>query len=100
MSIHVENNIATIRYYKNGKSFNNMDPYSAVATLQFFGDTTCYISGLHGEVDRTFVLELSKKLADLGISTVLSHRHGRIKYYDVNRYLRIFSKQYADGREV
>lgn len=98
MSIHIENNVATIRYYKGNDSFEKHSPYVAIATLQFFGDTTCYISGLHGEIDRTFVVELAKELANKGINTVLSHRHGRIKYYNVDRYLRILSKQYADGR--
>lgn len=92
MPIHVQPITGTVRFYEDGHSYENKDPYIAVATVQFLDEQTCYVSALHGDVTRKMFEELIVGLMKMGVKNAITFRHEKMKIYPATKYLELFKK--------
>jgi len=74
-----------VRFYEDGKSFENKDKYKLSATLQKI-DNIGHLLGLSGEMNRQDLKDLTKGLYELGIDYLKVTRHEKRKTYDVKAY--------------
>ena len=76
--IHIKPVLSHIRYFSKG-SYENREPYSAIATVQFINDNEVFISGLHGTISRKDLQEGIAELTLLGVTIIRYERHGKDK---------------------
>jgi hypothetical protein len=67
-----------LKIYQEGKSYENRDPFDAIITVQFLGDTVAYLSGAKGEVGIKGIAKGLKELQSMGIEKVLMERRGKV----------------------
>lgn len=77
MSVHVSPATSTVRWYSAEGGYERREPYEAVCTIQWIGDDTVYLSGLHGRMTPAFWRELNDVLHARGIKDVLMERRNR-----------------------
>ena len=83
--MHIDPVVFVVRFYDEGKSFDNKDKYRLSATLQKI-ENTGHLIGLSGDMSRVDIKKLTKGLHDLGIEHLYVMRHGIRKTYDVTAY--------------
>lgn len=86
MSVNLEPVVFLLRFYGEGKSFDNKDAYEAVATVSKFGNKA-YIQGLQGSMTRSQYAQLFVELAEHGIEYLFAERSGKERYWNVNDML-------------
>lgn len=84
--IHVEPIVFTIRFFEEGMSYDNFDPFVAVATLQK-SENKAFLSGLNGTLTKKQYIHLMKKIHEMGIEELITLRHGKEHVYDVKKLI-------------
>ena len=80
MTLHVEELLSTLRFFRGGRVYG--DPYDAVATVVLCGDLA-YIGAMHGNIQREDWLDMQAELRRRGIIDLLTIRHGQRCWYDI-----------------
>lgn len=84
--IHLEMTPATsnIRAYDQPNGYENRLPYLAILTVMHLTDTTVYLQGAVGKVDRETWNKAFALLRARGITTVMLERRGRVRTIDLS----------------
>ena len=89
MQVHLDPIVYTVRLYEGDNTFENRDDFCAVMTIEVMDDT-CFMFGMHGKINKEHWIKLLTQLKNLGVKTIISKRHKRVKgnkIYDVEKYL-------------
>jgi len=77
--LHMAREVSTIRVYAAPGGYEARRPYDGIITVTHLTDSIVYVHGAVGQVDRaTYALALNM-LRDLGVTTVMYERRGRMK---------------------
>jgi hypothetical protein len=83
-SVHFEPIVYTVRFYSEGCSYENGDPYVAVLTAQVISKDSVYISGMLGKINGSMMKNLLSSLYALGFKKIIAVRGGAVKEYKFN----------------
>ena len=71
--------VSSVRAYDRPNGYETRAPYSAILTVTHLTDTTVYLHGAIGKVDRETRAKAFELLRERGIKTAMMERHGRMK---------------------
>lgn len=77
--LHITPLVSNIRAYAQPKGYENRLPYLAIITVLHLTDTTVYIMGAIGTVNRETRAAAFDLLRERGVTTVMVERHGQLK---------------------
>jgi len=77
--LHMATTVSTIRVYDGPGGYEARRAYLGIITVSHLTDRIVYVGGAVGQVDRaTYALALNM-LRELGVTTVMYERRGRMK---------------------
>lgn len=85
--IHFEPFLYTVRFYDEGKSYENRDPYRAVMTL-FISGSLARAMAMHGKVTRGDFRNLFIELNKLNVKTLSIERGNKDIEYNISEMLK------------
>ncbi len=94
MSVHLQDAEIVVRWYDEGKSFNNSDRFKAVATLVILESNHVFMRGVHGELSKQDMAELFEQLVDRGITRLSAERHGKLVERNLPQLLQRYKESY------
>ncbi|PIL42029.1 hypothetical protein CR105_26400 [Massilia eurypsychrophila] len=71
--------VSSVRAYDEPDGYARRIPYLAIVTVTHLTDTTAYLHGAVGKVDREMWAATLNLLRERGVKTVMLERHGRMK---------------------
>lgn len=71
--------VSSVRAYDQPDGYERRIPYLAIVSVTHLTDTTVYLHGAVGKVDRETWAKMIDLLRERGIKTVMLERHGRMK---------------------
>jgi hypothetical protein len=77
--LHMAREVVTIRLYDEPGGYEARRPYRALMTVSFLSDRVAYLHGAVGEIDRAAHAAAMNMLRELGVTTVMYERRGRMK---------------------
>lgn len=87
-TVHFEPATTVIRWYEDGCSFEQRSPYKAVCTITYIRPDTVVISGMHGQLNKSDMAELFKRLVKEGVTKLIAERRGELVTRDLVDMLR------------
>lgn len=75
--------VSSIRAYDQPHGYENRIPYLAIVTVTHLTDTTVYLHGAVGTVDRETWEKTLDLLRERGIKDVMMERRGRMKTFSL-----------------
>ena len=77
--LQITTEVSSVRVYDRPDGYANRLPYSAIVTVSHLNDTTVYLHGAVGVMDRQVWASLLDLLREQGVTTVMLERHGRMQ---------------------
>jgi len=77
--LHMAREVSTIRLYDEPGGYEARRPYRAILQVTHLSDSFAYLHGAVGEIDRAAHAAAMNMLRDLGVTTVMYERRGRMK---------------------
>jgi len=77
--LHMATAVSTIRVYDGPGGYEARRAYLGIMTVSHLTDSTVYVHGAVGQIDRATYENALNMLSDLGITTVMYERRGRMK---------------------
>jgi hypothetical protein len=77
--LHMVTTVSTIRVYDAPGGYEARRPYDGIITIDHLTSSTVYVHGAVGKIDRATHARALSMLRDLGITTVMYERRGRMK---------------------
>jgi len=77
--LHMATSGSTIRLYNEPGGYEARRPYRAILQVTHLSDTFAYLHGAVGEIDRAAHAAAMNMLRDIGVTTVMYERRGRMK---------------------
>jgi hypothetical protein len=74
---------SSVRAYDQPHGYEKRLPYRAIVQVKHLDDKTVYLGGAVGEVDRETWAKLLDLLREQGVTTLMLHRHGKMKTIDL-----------------
>jgi hypothetical protein len=71
--------VSTIRVYDQPGGYEKRLPYLGIVTVTHLNDTTVYLHGAVGKIDRETRAKALEMLREQGVTTVMLERRGRMK---------------------
>lgn len=75
--------VSSIRAYDQPGGYEQRLPYLAIVQVKHLDDKTVYLGGAVGQVDRETWEKTLDLLREQGVTSVMLHRHGRMKTLDL-----------------
>lgn len=86
-TVHVKNEIATIRIFENEGSYKNRSIPSFSCTIHFISDSEAYLCNAVGSMKGTTGFRLvAQHLAKQGITELVYERGEELRKFDITRY--------------
>ena len=77
--LHMAREVSTIRVYSAPGGYEARRPYDGIITVTHLTSSVAYVHGAVGKVDRATHARALNMLRDLGVTTVMYERRGRMK---------------------
>ena len=77
--LHMATSGSTIRLYDEPGGYEARRPYKAILQVTHLSNTFAYLHGAVGDIDRAAHAAAMNMLRDLGVTTVMYERRGRMK---------------------
>jgi hypothetical protein len=77
--LHMATAVSTIRVYDGPGGYEARRAYLGIITVSHLTDTTVYVHGAVGQIDRATYERALNMLSDLGVTKVMYERRGRMK---------------------
>ena len=77
--LHMAREVSTIRAYDEPGGYEARRPYAGIITVTHLTSSVVYVHGAVGKVDRATHARALNMLRDLGVTTVMYERRGRMK---------------------
>lgn len=77
--LHMATAVSTIRVYDGPGGYEARRAYLGIITVSHLTDTTVYVHGAVGRIDRATYERALNMLSDLGVTKVMYERRGQIK---------------------
>ena len=77
--LHMTPEVSTIRVYDAPGGYEARRPYAGIITVTHLTDSVVYVHGAVGQVTRATYAQALAMLAQLGVTTVMYERRGRMK---------------------
>lgn len=77
--LHMAREVSTIRVYSAPGGYEARRPYDGIITVTHLTSSVVYVHGAVGKVDRATHTRALNMLRDLGVTTVMYERRGRMK---------------------
>jgi hypothetical protein len=77
--LHMATSVSTIRVYEAPGGYEARRKYQGIITVSHLTDRVVYVHGAVGQVDRATYVQALAMLAQLGVTTVMYERRGRMK---------------------
>jgi hypothetical protein len=77
--LHMAASGSTIRLYDEPGGYEARRPYKAILQVTHLSNTFAYLHGAVGDIDRAAHAAAMNMLRDLGVTTVMYERRGRMK---------------------
>lgn len=74
--MHVKTLVEHVRFYSEGLSYENKDPYNTILTVVWLDDNTISLQGLRGEFDSKKKLQLIQYYKNKGVTKAYYEREG------------------------
>jgi len=81
--LHMAREVSTIRVYSAPGGYEARRPYDGVITVSHLTDWFTYVHGAVGKIDRATYEAALNMLRDLGVTTVMYERRGRMKIIEL-----------------
>jgi hypothetical protein len=82
--LHMAREVSTIRVYSAPGGYEARRPYDGIITVSHLTDWFTYVHGAVGKIDRSTYEAALNMLRDLGVTTVMYERRGRMKTIELN----------------
>ena len=77
--LHIATSGSAIRLYDEAGGYEARRPYRAILQVTHLSDSFAYLHGAVGEIDRAAYASAMNMLRELGVTTVMYERRGRMK---------------------
>ena len=77
MAGHLSIETASIRFYPDGKSYQNRDDYNGVVSIKFLDDDTVELHLAHGEDGSNRLLEAVELIKPFGVTRYIAKRQAK-----------------------
>ncbi|MDQ2822042.1 MAG: hypothetical protein M3Y65_16880 [Pseudomonadota bacterium] len=77
--LHMTPAVSNIRAYDQPNGYENRIPYLGILTVMHLTETTVYLMGAIGTINRETRTKAFDMLRERGITTVIVERHGQMK---------------------
>jgi len=77
--LHMATAVSTIRVYDGPGGYEARRAYLGIITVSHLTDTTVYVHGAVGQIDRATYERTLNMLSDLGVTKVMYERRGQMK---------------------
>ena len=77
--LHMTPEVSTIRTYSEPGGYEARRPYDGIITVTHLTSSIAYVHGAVGKVDRATYTAALNELREIGITTVMYERRGRMK---------------------
>jgi hypothetical protein len=77
--LHMATAVSTIRVYDSPGGYEARRAYLGIITVSHLTSSTVYVHGAVGKIDRATHARALNMLRDLGVTTVMYERRGRMK---------------------
>lgn len=77
--LHMATAVSTIRVYDSPGGYEARRAYLGIITVNHLTDTTVYVCGAVGQIDRATYDSALNMLRDLGVTKVMYERRGQMK---------------------
>jgi hypothetical protein len=77
--LHMAREVSTIRVYSAPGGYEARRPYDGIITVSHLTDWFIYVHGAVGKIDRATYEAALNMLRELGVTTVMYERRGRMK---------------------
>jgi hypothetical protein len=77
--LHMATAVSTIRVYDGPGGYEARRAYLGIITVSHLTDTTVYVHGAVGQIDRATYEHALDMLSDLGVTKVMYERRGQMK---------------------
>ena len=77
--LHMAREVSTIRVYSAPGGYEARRPYDGIITVTHLTSSTVYVHGAVGKIDRATHARALNMLRELGVTTVMYERRGRMK---------------------
>jgi len=82
--LHMAREVSTIRVYSAPGGYEERRPYDGIITVSHLTNWFAYVHGAVGKVDRATYMATMNELRDIGVTTVMYERRGRMKTIELN----------------
>ena len=82
--LHMAREVSTIRVYSAPGGYEARRPYDGIITVTHLTSSVVYVHGAVGKVDRATHARALNMLRDLGVTTVMYERRGRMKTIELD----------------
>ena len=83
--LHMTPEVSTIRVYDAPGGYEARRKYQGIITVTHLTDRVVYVHGAVGQVDRATYAQALDMLAELGVTTVMYERRGRMKTIELGK---------------
>lgn len=81
--LHLAREVSTIRAYDAPGGYEARRPYDGIITVSHLTSNTAYVHGAVGTIDRATYERALNMLRELGVTTVMYERRGRMKIIEL-----------------
>ena len=83
--LHMVTTVSTIRAYSEPGGYEARRPYDGIITVDHLTSSTVYVHGAVGKIDRSTHARALNMLRELGVTTVMYERRGRMKTIELEK---------------